>query len=153
MTGDVVVRRAELAEIDAAAELRAIMAREMDTDWDAEHPGWRDGFVQFFRDKQARGDAQLFYAQRGDEIVGMAAFSVLDEYRAAAFGKPRGWVNSVYVIPPLRRRGIARELMLAGLDWLRSRGCVMARLRTSDEGQPLYETLGFVAGREMELHL
>lgn len=153
MMDGVVVRPARLDEIATAAEMRAVMAREMDKDWDAEHPGWRDGFVRFFRERQARGDAQLFYAERGDEVVGMAAFSVLDEYRAAAFGTPRGWVNSVYVLPPLRRRGIAKELMLAGLDWLRGRGCVVARLRTSDEGQPLYELLGFVAGREMELDL
>lgn len=147
------IRPAELPELETAAELRAQMAREMDGDWDAEHPGWRDGFVRFFREKQARGDAQLFYAEREGEIVGMAAFSVLDEYRAAAFGKPRGWVNSVYVIPTLRRFGIGRELMRAGIDWFRTRGCVMARLRTSDEGRPLYEMLGFVEGREMELEL
>jgi len=150
---DVVVRPAGLTEIGVAAELRAMMAREMGNSWDEEHPGWREGFAQFFHDKQQRGDAQLFYAEREGEIVGMAAFSVLDEYRAAAFGKPRGWVNSVYVIPALRRRGIAKELMLAGLEWLRRRGCVMARLRTSDDGQRLYEMLGFVMGREMELDL
>lgn len=153
MIDGVVVRPARLEELGIAAEMRAVMAREMDGDWDAEHPGWRDKFVQFFRDKQARGDAQLFYAERGGEIVGMAAFSVLDEYRAAAFGEPRGWVNSVYVLPPLRRKGIAKELMVAGLDWFRRRGCVKARLRTSDEGRPLYEMLGFATGTEMELDL
>lgn len=153
MIDGIVIRPAALDEIGLAAELRAVMAREMNGDWDLEHPGWRKGFAQFFRDKQARGDAQLYYADRNGEIVGMAAFSVLDEYRAAAFGKPRGWVNSVYVIPPLRRRGIAKELMLAGLDWMRRRGCVMARLRTSDEGRPLYEMLGFVPGTELELQL
>lgn len=149
----VVVRPAELAEIEAAAELRATMAREMNHDWDAEHPGWRDGFIRFFHDKQARGDAQMFYADRGGEIVGMAAFSVLDEYRVAAFGKPRGWVNSVYVVPSLRRRGIARAMMSAGIEWLRGRGCVMVRLRSSEEGRALYQLLGFVSGSEMELDL
>ncbi|HKE35893.1 MAG TPA: GNAT family N-acetyltransferase [Candidatus Baltobacteraceae bacterium] len=149
----VVIRPAVAGEIGAAAALRADMANEMGQDWDTEHPGWRNGFVQFFSDKQARGDAQLFYAEREGAIVGMAAFSVLDEYRAAAFGKPRGWVNSVYVLPSLRRRGIAKALMVAGLDWLRKRGCVMARLRSSDEGRPLYEVLGFVEGSEMELDL
>jgi len=149
----VVVRAAELDELEKAAELRAQMAREMGNEWDVEHPGWRDGFVQFFREKQKRGDAQLFYAERDGEIVGLAAFSVLDEYRAAAFGRPRGWVNSVYVVPELRRCGIARTLMRAGLQWFRARGCVMARLRTSEEGRPLYEALGFVEGTEMELEL
>jgi len=144
---------ATLEELGVAADLRADMAREMGHDWDREHPGWRARFAEFFADKQRHGDAQVFYARRDGNVVGMAAFSVLDEYRAKAFGKPRGFVNSVYVLTPLRRRGIARALMLAGLTWLRQRGCVMVRLRTSDEGRALYEELGFVAGREMELDL
>jgi GNAT superfamily N-acetyltransferase len=148
-----IVRPAALAELEIAGELRATMAREMDGNWDVEHPGWREGFVRFFREKQERGDAQLFYAEREGKVVGMAAFSVLDEYRALAFGTPRGWVNSVYVVPEFRRRGIARALMLEGLQWMRRRGCVVARLRTSDEGRPLYEMLGFVEGKEMELEL
>jgi hypothetical protein len=43
--------------------------------------------------------------------------------------------------------------MTAGIEWLRRRGCVMVRLRTSEEGRPLYRTLGFVPGTEMELEL
>jgi aminoglycoside 6'-N-acetyltransferase I len=83
----------------------------------------------------------------------MAAFSVLDEYRAAAFGRPRGFVNGVFVEPQWRRRRVARRLMERGLQWLKERGCVMARLRTSEAGRGLYESLGFATGSEMELDL
>lgn len=147
------IRSALLSELDVAGHLRAVMAREEGLTWDYDYPGWDRRFAEFFREKQRRGDAQLFYADRNGEIVGMAAFSVLDEYRAAALGQPRGWVNSVYVVPELRRRGIARRLMDAGITWLRERGCVKVRLRTSDDGEALYQSLGFRYGREMELTL
>ncbi len=153
MDPGIVVRPAALEELDIAGDLRASMATEDGLRWDDESPGWRARYVRFFRQKQASGDAQLFYAEHDGEIVGMAAFSVLDEYRAATFGQPRGWVNSLFVVPKWRRHGIARELMQAGLAWLRRRGCVIARLRTSDEGERLYEQLGFTYGREMELPL
>lgn len=153
MDPGIVVRAAALNELEIAGDLRASMATEDGLRWDDESPGWRARYVAFFRKKQAAGDAQLFYAEHGGEVIGMGAFSVLDEYRAAAFGQPRGWVNSVFVAPKWRRHGIARELMHAGLAWLRGRGCVIARLRTSDEGEHLYRQLGFAYGREMELPL
>jgi GNAT superfamily N-acetyltransferase len=149
----VAIRPARLEEMNVAADLRGVMASEMGRHWDCEHPGWRVRFATFFREKQASGNAQFFFAENGGDIVGMAAVSVLDEYRALAFGQPRAIVNSVFVIPAVRRRGIARRLMEAAIEWARGRGCAMLRLRTSVAGRPLYESLGFVLGTEMELEL
>jgi GNAT superfamily N-acetyltransferase len=147
------VRPATLGELSTAAALRAQMAREDGRDWDARHPGWRERFAEFWREKQAAGRAQFFYAESEGTVVGMAAFVLLDEYRAFAFGEPRGWVNSVYVAPGFRKCGIGRRLMEAGLAWLRARGCVMVRLRTSAIGRNLYASLGFTPSPEMELEL
>jgi GNAT superfamily N-acetyltransferase len=149
----VTVRAAALEELHVAGELRREMAREEGVAWDRESPGWHERFAAYFRAKQERGDSQVFFAVSGDRVVGMAAFSLMDEYRVAALGQRRGWVNSVFVVPEYRRRGIALALMNAGLDWLRERDCVKVRLRTSDDGQALYERLGFVRGREMERSL
>lgn len=151
--GDTIVRPARPDEMEHAASLRAAMAHEMGRTWDTDHPGWRQRYARYFRGKQERGGSQMFYAQRSGEIVGMAAFSLLDEYRVAVFGRPRGFVNSVYVVPALRKRGIATALMRAGIGWLRQRGCEIVRLHTSDEARTLYASLGFVPGREMELNL
>jgi ribosomal protein S18 acetylase RimI-like enzyme len=140
-------------DLERASALRGAMAREMGHDWDARHPGWRVRFAGYWGDKQDLATAQVFFAQRDDSVVGMAIASIGDEYRRTVLGQPRGYVNGVYVQPDYRRRGIARELVLAAIAWLREKGCVAARLRASDEGRALYTTLGFVPGVEMELPL
>ena|GEM_PF-5005820 len=49
------------------------------------------------------------------------------------------------------RQGIARSLTRATIKWLRRTGCSVVRLRASEDGRLLYETLGFVTGLETEL--
>lgn len=152
MTG-AIVRPAAPDELAIAAAMRARMAQEMDREWDERYPGWQARFAEYWRVKHVAGAAQFFYAQRDGEIVGTAVVSISDEYRNTTLGQPRGYVNSVYVVPEERRSGVGRALMEAGIAWLRERGCVMVRLRTSAEGRNLYESLGFVTGSEMELEL
>jgi len=137
-------------ELEAAADLRAAMAGEMGNAWDDKHPGWRMRFAAYFRAKQEAGTAQVFFARSGDRAIGMAIMSVVDDYRNFALGQPRGYVNGVYVAPEYRRRGIARAIMQVGLEWLRERGVIAVRLRSSDEGRGLYTSLGFTPGTEME---
>jgi GNAT superfamily N-acetyltransferase len=69
------------------------------------------------------------------------------------FGTESAWVNAVYVRPAYRRRGVGRRLMELIVAWARERDCVNVRLRASEDGKLLYETLGFHQGREMELPL
>ncbi len=147
------VRPAHAQELGEFARLRALMAAGEGHAWDAEHPGWRERFAAYFAGRQLRGEAQVFFATHDGRVAGAAAFSIVDEYRVTVLNQPRGWVNSVYVLPEFRRRGVARRLMEAGIAWLRERGCVKVRLRTSDEGEPLYAALGFRPGRELELDL
>jgi GNAT superfamily N-acetyltransferase len=147
------IRPATVEELAHASAMRGAMAREMGQDWDARYAGWGERFAGYWRDKQIAGNAQCFLASYQGTIVGMAIASISDEYRRVAFGQVRGYVNGVYVAPELRRRGIGRELMKSAIAWLRDQGCVVARLRSSDEGRPLYTSLGFKPGSEMELSL
>jgi aminoglycoside 6'-N-acetyltransferase I len=95
----------------------------------------------------------VFFAQSEGRAIGMVIVSIVDDYRAYAFNRPRGYVNGVFVVPEYRRLGIARAMMLIGLQWLRERGCVVVRLRSSEDGRALYTSLGFAPGTEMELTL
>lgn len=141
-------------ELAAVARLRAQMAQEMGGDWDIAHPGWRTRFMQFFGGKQHSGRSQIFVATDGDDLVGLAIISILtDDYRTFALNLPRAHVNAVFVKPEYRRQGIARRLMRLAIDWARRNGCVRVFLRTSEDGRALYESMGFKAGREMELGL
>jgi GNAT superfamily N-acetyltransferase len=59
------------------------------------------------------------------------------------------YVLNVYTEPAHRRRGLARALMQAVLQWCHAAGITRVALHASDEGRPLYESLGFAPTNEM----
>ncbi len=63
----------------------------------------------------------------------------------------RAVILNVYTEPEFRKRGIARQIMLAILAWLKQKGFRGANLHASDEGRSLYEKLGFETTNEMRL--
>ncbi len=65
--------------------------------------------------------------------------------------KERAIILNVYTEPEFRRQGVARKIMLTILAWARERGLGSVNLHASNEGRPLYESLGFVATNEMRL--
>jgi GNAT superfamily N-acetyltransferase len=73
--------------------------------------------------------------------------------RPADMRTQRAIVLNVYTEPEYRHRGIARQLMLAILDWLRTEGFNYVDLHASEFGRPLYESLGFKPTNEMRLKL
>lgn len=147
-------RAATLEDYAAGAQLRSEMAHEMGArDFVDASFDWRERFVEYFRAKSERGDAQLFLAFDGEIPVGSATVSILEEYRRYVLDISSAWVNAVYVKPEYRRCGIGKTLMLLAIDWARTKGCRRIRLRSSDEGRLLYESLGFIPTAEMELRL
>ena len=65
----------------------------------------------------------------------------------------RAMILNMFVEPEYRRQGIARALMLAMIDWCKAQGFSSVGLHASDEGRPLYESLGFQPTNEMRLDL
>ncbi|MBX9720659.1 MAG: GNAT family N-acetyltransferase [Candidatus Obscuribacterales bacterium] len=137
-------------ELTLAADLRAEMAADMGNDWDSQYDGWRKRFIEYFGAKQSEGKSQLFFARVDGVVVGISSASMVDDYRAYVHGRKTGRINGVYVRPAYRKNGIARNMMVVALDWLANKGCVVARLHTSEEGKHLYESLGFLPFNEME---
>jgi GNAT superfamily N-acetyltransferase len=45
--------------------------------------------------------------------------------------------------PEFRRRGLARAIMVALLDWFEAARVPVVELHATDEGEPLYRSLGF----------
>ena len=62
---------------------------------------------------------------------------------------PEGIVLNVYCEPQYRRRGLARMLMHTIVEWSKTSGIVRLVLHASDEGRPLYASMGFEPTNEM----
>jgi GNAT superfamily N-acetyltransferase len=140
---------AGLDEYEKGLALRA----EMSPEWDEINPLWREGFREFFVSRQAVDSAQLFLAYDGAEAIGMCVIYISDHYRTPTLGRKYATLHGVYVRPSHRRLGIGRQLVEGAIEWARSKMCYSVRLRSSNDGRHLYETLGFEPMPEMELHL
>jgi len=62
-----------------------------------------------------------------------------------------GYIWSVYVEPPYRRRGVSRKLVEMAIEHLREVGCTSVVLHSSGAGKNLYRKFGFEVAREMRL--
>lgn len=58
-------------------------------------------------------------------------------------------VVNVYTEHAWRKQGVARALMAAVLEWASNANFDRVVLHASDDGRPLYDSLGFVATNEM----
>lgn len=65
----------------------------------------------------------------------------------------RATILNVYTEPEYRRRGIARHLMETMITWCKQEGLARINLHASEDGRPLYESLGFEPSNEMRLKL
>jgi GNAT superfamily N-acetyltransferase len=69
--------------------------------------------------------------------------------RLEVLGGPEALVVNVFVEPAFRRRGLARQLMVAILDWCHAEGIGRIVLHPTDAARPLYESLGFSTSGEL----
>ncbi len=93
-------------------------------------------------------DPSIFVvAWEGDQIAG-AVINTISEHENAAFNRHRGWLDSVFVRRPWRRRGLAQALVTRSLVALRERGVTEAMLGVDSENPTgalgVYERAGFV---------
>ncbi|HZV79661.1 MAG TPA: GNAT family N-acetyltransferase [Candidatus Binatus sp.] len=148
------IRFARPEEMTLLQDMRRAMTLEIDgEDLDIDVRGWRDRFTSFVAGLIADGEAAFFVAEHDGELAGMGCVYKLRNHRSVIYGKPSAYVTSVYVRPKHRRGGVARAITLASIEWARSNGCVVIRLRASEMGRLVYRSLGFTPTDEMELRL
>lgn len=64
-----------------------------------------------------------------------------------------GYIINVYTRPGHRRRGLARLLVQAAVEASKAEGLSVVELHASDDGRPLYASMGFSQTNEMRLRL
>ena len=155
MTDQYAIRPAAVADAQTIVAHRRVMFFEM---------GYRDArwldemaaaFLPWLRRKMEAGEYLAWFAVAPDGSVAAGAGLWLMEWppHVIGSGSRRGNVLNVYTEPPHRRRGLARRLMAASLDYCREHAVQIVILHASVDGRPLYEALGFQPTNEMRIDL
>lgn len=146
MTG---VRPAQPDDAPELVRLRGVMLAGADRSG-PELGSWQVVAEETLRKRLSEPAASLaaFVVDRPDRAGGLAACAIgVIEQRLGSPDNPSGeygYVFNVATDRDCRRRGYARACMAALLDWYRQRGVCKIDLKTSQEGEPLYRSFGFV---------
>ena len=87
---------------------------------------------------------QHFVIEEEGKIAACAGAFIKDDIPYCFYKDRRyGFIGDVYVEPPFRRKGYARTLTNAGIQWLSDNGIGTVRLLASYHARHLYESMGF----------
>ena len=146
----VIVRRATVDDLPLLLRYRRAMAEEMNAPDPAAVDRMIAALEPYLRVAMPGGRWRAWIAEPG----GCGAVEIVQWVPGRLDPTPRrAWIHSVYVQPSLRRRGIGRQLTQTMVAWCREQGFQSVYLHASEEGRPLYESLGFEPSTEMRLRL
>jgi len=155
MTGDYSIREATTTDVEIIVRHR----REMFFDMGHRDAAMLDELVRSFRpwltEKMSKEEyrAWLAVAQDGSIAAGAGVW-LMNWPPGLRTSEPwRGNILNVYTEHEHRRRGLARKLVATATDWCGTRGIHVVILHSSDEGRPLYESMGFQPTNEMRVFL
>jgi ribosomal protein S18 acetylase RimI-like enzyme len=103
------------------------------------------GYAWFLGSQLTEDDVALFVAERAGIVVGYV-YAGLEPQSWKELREAAGFVHDVAVVPEAQRHGVARALVDAACEWLRSVGAPRVVLWTAqkNEGaQRLFAGLGF----------
>jgi len=156
------IRTATGADAPTLGALRAPMASE----WVEEGQTTPERFAafksqaeQYYAIQIERGAVRAWLTVSAERQPVAAASALLLPYPPSLFHLDQvhervvAYIFGVYTDPAHRRRGLARQLMETIDTWGRASGIDRLELRSSPEGQPLYESLGFESFEMLRLRL
>lgn len=154
-TEGIALSRATVADARTIAGHRRAMFRDMGYQDEAALDSMAAKFLPWVEAKMVSGDYLAWLALTAGGVVVAGSGLWLMDWPAHMVGSSprRGNILNVYTEPAFRRRGLARSLMEAALDWCRANEIDFVILHASAEGRALYESLGFQPGNEMRMKI
>jgi GNAT superfamily N-acetyltransferase len=145
------------APLPPGLELRPATVEQMRIIWDAKEDGFRDhwGFAPKSENEYLEWKAdsekqvhlwQVVWDKATNEIAGVS-INEIKEPDNELYGFKRGWINSLAVRRPYRKQGLAKFMLVSGMQVLRDHGMTEAVLGVDAENPHnalrLYESVGF----------
>lgn len=150
MNDTVRIRQATLSDVPLLLGYRRAMAEEMDGSDEAAVNRMIAALEPYLRSAIQECRWYSWIAEPG----GCASVEIVQWVPGRQDPTPRrAWIHSIYVEMPFRRRGIGRRLTETVIAWCREQGFEWVYLHASEQGRPLYESLGFMPSSEMRLKL
>lgn len=148
------VRIATEQDADALLHIRLCMLRELHGL--GEDDAFDSAFLEATRAALQPDASVTAVAEEDGAIIGCATLCPLQllptwQHRTGR----RGHIMNVYTIPAHRRRGAARRMLALLIAGAGEQGMTELSLDATEEGRPLYLSLGFEENREgmvLELH-
>ena len=145
----VTIRRAERRDLAALGRLGAMLMRTHYA-FDPQRflpPGEsaESGYAWFLGSVLESADGCVFVAEDDGEVAGYV-YAALEPLSWKELRGPAGFIHDVAVAEKTRGAGVAKQLLAAGIEWLRERGAPRVILWTAapNEGaQRLFRRLGF----------
>jgi GNAT superfamily N-acetyltransferase len=144
------VRLATVADVATLVEHRVRMFCDMGIGDEASLAEMGRRFAPWVTVRLQDGSYRSWLVELDGQVV--AGADVWLRPRQPGLGGPKDvapYVLNVYTVPGVRRKGVARRLMGLIMEWAAKEGHGTVELHASDEGRPLYESLGFAATNEM----
>jgi ribosomal protein S18 acetylase RimI-like enzyme len=143
------IRRATDADLPALGRLGALLLRThyaFDSDrFMAPGDDPEEGYAWFLGTQLRASDVAIFVADRDGAVIGYVYVGI-EPQSWKELREEAGFVHDIVVDDANRRSGIARALMQAALEWLRSRGMPRVVLGTASQNaaaRRLFDSLGF----------
>lgn len=144
--GDVLVRRASSADVDAVAPLFDAYRQFYS------QPSDPDAARRFLAERSARDESVVLVASAGESVVGFA--QLYRSFSSVSLG-PIVILNDLFVAPSWRGGGVGRLLIQETARFAVGDGAIrveIATQHTNEGARRLYEALGFIADTEF-VHL
>ena len=149
------ITRATVDDVETITAQRRAMFFDMGHRDEALLDGMCADFRPWVRKRLASGEYLAWFVagEDGTAASGLGLWLMDWPPHVVGPGSRRGNILNVYTRPEYRRRGLARALISAALDWCRANRIACVILHASSEGKALYEEFGFRQTNEMRLLL
>jgi GNAT superfamily N-acetyltransferase len=151
MTFDYRIRCATVADAAVIARHRAAMFYDLQSVNEIESASIISASIPQLSEMLAKGDYLGWLVELDEKVVASGGVMLrrLLPRPGSLEGGEEAYIPNVYTEPEYRRRGLARIIMETILTWCFKRGVARVTLHPSDEGEPLYRSLGFESTKEM----
>jgi GNAT superfamily N-acetyltransferase len=146
------LRPATLADLETVLFHRREMFREMGGEYERRMDQFEEGSRLYFERALPDGSYVGVLGEMDGKVMAGGGIVIAPWPGSPLNYDPRrAWILNIYVDSEHRRKGLARVIMQALIDWCRMNGFLSVSLHASEQGRGLYTSLGFQGTNEMRL--